>query len=339
MATIVLDAGHGGHDPGATLGTRRESDDALRMVLAVGRILENCGHRVVYTRRTDVFIPLSERARISNNAGANIFVSIHRNGSTNSAAEGTDNFVRVAATQREVDFATRVLNRVLALNVFRNRGIQRANFTVLTQTNAPAQLLELGFITNPLDNARFDANFDRIATAVATGIMDNVGPCRGTPTTPPPVVTPPPVTPPPPPPTTDDRAVIRQIQTRLNQQFGQHLAVDGIAGPLTRRALTRALQMVLNTEFACRPLLAVDGIFGPLTRGCVPLVRAGMRGNIVWVLQSAMFIHGFRTNPDGIFGPLTNQTVRNFQSSRGLGIDGIAGPITFTELFRSPPFP
>ncbi|MCL2755581.1 MAG: N-acetylmuramoyl-L-alanine amidase [Firmicutes bacterium] len=332
MATIVIDPGHGGTDPGAVRGTRHEANDNLNMALAVGRILESRGHRVIYTRRTDTNVSLAERARISNNANADIFVSIHRNAAVNPEAHGLENYVRPAATAREVENATRVLNRIADLNIFRNRGLHRGNFFVLNATNAPAMLLELGFISNAEDNRLFDANFSRIAEATAQGIIDSVAPVRPPvtpPTTPPPIA--PPVTPPRPTPGGD--ATVRQIQTTLNNVYGQNLVVDGIAGPLTRRALTRALQMQLNSQFGSR--LAVDGIFGPLTRAQIPLVRRGDRGNLVWILQAAMWINGFQTNPDGVFGPLTEQTVRNFQASRGIGTDGIAGPITFTELFRT----
>ena len=341
MATIVLDAGHGGTDPGAVNGARTEAADNLRMALAVGPILQACGHRVIYTRTTNATVSLAERSRISNNANADIFVSIHRNGSVNPLATGYDTFIRPAASAREVEWATRVHNRIIATNVFRDRGIQRGNFFVLNATNAPAMLLELGFITTNSENVLFDQNFGILANAIAQGIMDNVGrgSCGAPPPAPPPV---PPITPPVPPPfpgfpspslppIVGPDPTIRQIQDTLNRVYGQNLVVDGLAGPLTRRALVRAYQMQLNSQFNAG--LVVDGIFGPITRSRTPLVRRGDRGNLVWILQSALWIHGFRTTPDGIFGPLTEQQVRNFQAARGIGVDGIAGPITFTNLF------
>ncbi|MCL2587348.1 MAG: N-acetylmuramoyl-L-alanine amidase [Firmicutes bacterium] len=350
MATIVLDAGHGGTDPGAVNGARREADDNLRMALAVGPLLQACGHRVIYTRTTDVFVPLADRARISNNANADIFVSIHRNGSVNNQATGYDTFIRPQASARELDWAARVHNRIIATGVFRDRGIQRGNFFVLNATNAPAMLLELGFITTDGDNVLFDQNFNTLARAIANGIMDSVGygSCASGAVPPPPrppVPTPPPVTPSPPtgpppfpgfpspslPPVIGPDATIRQIQTILNNTYGQNLTVDGLAGPLTRRALVRAFQMELNSRFNAG--LTVDGIFGPITRSRTPLVRRGDRGNLVWILQAALWIHGFRTTPDGVFGPLTEQQVRNFQVARGISADGIAGPATFTNLF------
>jgi len=102
MPTVVLDAGHGGYDNGAVSGTRREKDDNLRMALAVGNLLRGCGFDVVQTRTTDVFVPLMERSNISNRAGADLFVSIHRNGSTNPSANGVENWVYTNPSQRAV---------------------------------------------------------------------------------------------------------------------------------------------------------------------------------------------------------------------------------------------
>lgn len=79
--TLVIDAGHGGQDPGA-LGKRgREKDINLNVALAVGKLVEaNLKDvKLVYTRKTDVFIPLDERARIANKAKADLFISIHTN--------------------------------------------------------------------------------------------------------------------------------------------------------------------------------------------------------------------------------------------------------------------
>ncbi len=80
-ATIVIDAGHGGSDPGAVYNGRREKDDNLRLALAVGNLLEQRGYNVVYTRTEDVFDTPGEKARIANRSGADYFVSFHRNSS------------------------------------------------------------------------------------------------------------------------------------------------------------------------------------------------------------------------------------------------------------------
>lgn len=91
---VALDAGHGDHDFGAVYHGHVEKDIALAVVLKVGKILEkNSGIEVVYTRKTDVFVDLIERANIANRADANIFVSIHCNANKNTAADGSETYV------------------------------------------------------------------------------------------------------------------------------------------------------------------------------------------------------------------------------------------------------
>jgi len=91
---VTLDAGHGDHDFGAVYSGRIEKNIALAIVLKVGKLLEqNPNIHVIYTRKTDVFIDLVERANIANRANSNIFVSIHCNASKNLAADGTETYV------------------------------------------------------------------------------------------------------------------------------------------------------------------------------------------------------------------------------------------------------
>lgn len=90
---VVLDAGHGGKDPGNRGNGYFEKDIALNIVLAVGKELEkNKNIKIIYTRKTDVFIELRERSAIANRANADLFVSIHCN-AHHSAASGTETFV------------------------------------------------------------------------------------------------------------------------------------------------------------------------------------------------------------------------------------------------------
>jgi len=172
--TIVLDPGHGGFDSGAVGFGRRESDDNLRMAQAVGSILRAQGQRVIMTRDNDTSVTLGERSAISNRNNTDMFVSIHRNAFTNPAANGVENFVSTNAPARTAQFAQNVLNRIVAVGVQSNRGLKRENFAVLRNTNAPAMLLELGFITNQRDNQLFDQHFDAYANAIAHGIMESL---------------------------------------------------------------------------------------------------------------------------------------------------------------------
>lgn len=91
---VTLDAGHGDHDFGASYNGHVEKKINLAIVLKVGKLLEQHPKvAVIYTRKTDVFIGLEERANIANRANANIFVSIHCNANRNTAADGTETYV------------------------------------------------------------------------------------------------------------------------------------------------------------------------------------------------------------------------------------------------------
>jgi len=169
--TIVLDAGHGGADTGAIHAGRLEKDDNLDLALAVQRRLEEQGQNVVMTRSTDIFLPLVERSTISNWANADLFVSIHRNAAESPLANGVENFVYLNPTPRETEYAQIVLDEIVQAGVQRDRGVKRGNFAVLRNTNAPAMLLEMGFITNERDNQLFDENFNAYADAIARGIV------------------------------------------------------------------------------------------------------------------------------------------------------------------------
>jgi|GEM_PF-1320614 len=218
MPTVVIDAGHGGHDLGATNGSRQEKNDNLRFSLALGSVLSGCGLRVIQTRTTDVFVPLEERARISNNANADLFVSVHRNAHTNQTAHGFETWVYQNPSEAAVAAAYLVQNRIVRAGVSSDRGIKYGNFVVLRLTRAPAMLQELGFISNANDNQLFDRNFNAYVLATANGILSYFGiSCSGVnaPGIPPPINP----NPPPPPPIQNERLQGRVTTTGGNLNF------------------------------------------------------------------------------------------------------------------------
>ena len=96
IKTVVIDAGHGGKDPGAVAKTKlQEKDVVLDVSLQLGKLISASFPKVkvVYTRSTDVFIGLSKRAKIANDAGADLFISIHANAAGNISAKGFESFV------------------------------------------------------------------------------------------------------------------------------------------------------------------------------------------------------------------------------------------------------
>lgn len=176
MATVVLDAGHGGSDFGATYLGRMEKDDNLRLTLAVGRILENAGVNVIYTRTGDVYESPAEKTAIGNAADADYFVSIHRNSSPyDNQYTGIESLVydKYGAAARMAEN----INQQLVNVGYVNQGVnERKNLAVLRRTNMPAVLVEAGFINTDRDNMLFDSRFNETAQAIADGILMSLPP-------------------------------------------------------------------------------------------------------------------------------------------------------------------
>jgi N-acetylmuramoyl-L-alanine amidase len=95
LSTIIIDAGHGGKDPGAVVGKAKEKVIVLDIALRLGKLLKQGlpGVNVIYTRKNDVFIPLFERSAIANKNNANLFISIHANYCSTPSIKGTETYV------------------------------------------------------------------------------------------------------------------------------------------------------------------------------------------------------------------------------------------------------
>ena len=169
--TIALDAGHGGSDSGAVYKSRKEKDDTLRLTRAVGQILENSGINVYYVREDDEYETPFKKATDANNAGADYFVSIHRNSSERpNQYNGVETLVYNDSGIKAV--LARNINEELEKAGFKNLGVtERPNLVVLKRTKMPAVLIEAGFINDDEDNRIFDENFNKIAQAIADGIL------------------------------------------------------------------------------------------------------------------------------------------------------------------------
>ncbi|QTN31637.1 N-acetylmuramoyl-L-alanine amidase [Akkermansiaceae bacterium] len=197
--TVILDAGHGGKDPGTTNPIGTEANYNIRMALRLKPLLEAKGFKVKLIRETDRFYSLQERVNIANTVKENaIFISIHHNsGSPGSrTARGIETFTlsppgvshygsalkasdAVERTGNEHDSANIALATALHGSVLRrlgnntlDRGIKRARFSVLSGVKHPAVLFEGGFMSHPFE-ARLIAN-ESYQAAVAAGIVDAI---------------------------------------------------------------------------------------------------------------------------------------------------------------------
>lgn len=175
--TIVVDAGHGGKDPGALpkfRGQLREKDINLDIATKVANDLGSRGARVVMTRTSDVFLELDERSRLADRHRADLFLSIHADSSAKKWISGTGIHIHPRA-----NYETMRMAQCIAASFRRNdiscRGIVRNNFHVLREHNSPGILIECGYMTNATDAQRLNdpAYRSRLASAIAEGIADH----------------------------------------------------------------------------------------------------------------------------------------------------------------------
>ena len=171
---IMLDAGHGGSDPGAVYKGRQEKDDTLKLTLAVGKILEKNGIDVYYTRTTDIYQTPFEKASLANQAGVDYFISFHRNSSPMENQYRGAEVLLYDKSGLKYEMAENILGALGEIG-FRDLGVkERPGLVVLRRTKMPALLVEAGFINSDTDNYLFDENFDDIAQAIARGILDGL---------------------------------------------------------------------------------------------------------------------------------------------------------------------
>jgi len=190
VSRIVIDPGHGGHDPGARGRGITEAELVLDVALRLETLLQkSAGVEVLLTRRSNDFIPLSERTAIANREGADLFLSIHANASSHASARGVEtyflnfannlsaaavaarenaasgqamgalpDFVKAIALNNKVDesreFASDVQRAMLARLRGSNKnlkdlGVKQAPFVVLIGAAMPSVLAEISFVTNP----------------------------------------------------------------------------------------------------------------------------------------------------------------------------------------------
>nr|WP_281241101.1 peptidoglycan-binding protein [Marinococcus luteus] len=144
--TIVLDAGHGGSDPGAVANGLREKDINLETAKYAASKLRAAGANVVMTRETDKYLTLSQRSSIGNNADADAFISIHTNAGGGNGLETY--WYSKYEREESKELAEEIQAGMLRATSGRDRGEKQGNFHVIRETQVPSVLVELGFIDN-----------------------------------------------------------------------------------------------------------------------------------------------------------------------------------------------
>ncbi len=211
--TIVIDAGHGGKDPGGGSGNIVEKPIALSISKKVGAILTTKGYTVLLTRDTDRYIPLKERTAYATKHKADLFLSIHANASSNTKVQGIETYyLDVTSTDKDAELiaarenansgysiqelesllkgliaesksedsrrlATHVQQELVTATGATDRGVKHARFVVLIGTRVPAILIETGFVTNPTESKKLtsDAYQQKIAEAIVKGAEKFLG--------------------------------------------------------------------------------------------------------------------------------------------------------------------
>lgn len=168
--TVVIDAGHGGHDRGGIPGQRvSEKEMTLDVARRLKSVLAASGYRVVMTRDSDVFVPLGTRSSIANSYRNAIFVSVHFNSATRRGASGIETYFY---GRDSLALASAIHHYVVGTAPSGSRGVRRRGYFVLRRTNIPAVLVECGFLTNPTEAAYAqNASYrQKLAEAIAAGV-------------------------------------------------------------------------------------------------------------------------------------------------------------------------
>jgi len=189
--SIFLDPGHGGSDPGAVSGGVREKDLTLSVYNKVSSKLASLGYTVLTSRNVDKDVDLVERAEQTNNANADMLLSIHFNAGGRGVARGIETYYyqsqadrvpkinkenhnNAERLERSRKLANKVQQNLLYQTGANDRGVKRASFTVLRETSIPSILVELGFIDNPEERNKIKTNEyqERLANGIVDGIVE-----------------------------------------------------------------------------------------------------------------------------------------------------------------------
>ncbi|WP_025115678.1 N-acetylmuramoyl-L-alanine amidase [Lysinibacillus fusiformis] len=174
---IIIDPGHGGKDPGTVVGTIEEKNIVLKVSTLVTQKLEAAGANVLMTRTGDTYPTREGRVDFSHGNYGEIFVSIHANYANNTAAQGTETYYAKTpgdVYEEDIDLATFVNNQIVKNVNMKDRKVKEMKYIVIANTNIPAILVELGFLSNSEDRAKLtdDQYVELFAESIYKGILE-----------------------------------------------------------------------------------------------------------------------------------------------------------------------
>lgn len=360
MKKIFIDAGHGGHDSGATGNGLLEKDLVLKIALKIRDILQNDyeGVSVSMSRTTDVFVGLNRRAQLAVEWGADGFLSVHLNAFTTSA-NGCETYKHDQSNVSGLrdNLHSAILKELRGIGDVTDRGLKSANFAVLrgTYRSMKTALTEALFITNPNDAAllKQEGTIDAIARGHAKGLANEFSlklksksstsikePSNSSNST------------------TDSKTFSNLSPSDKHKEVANACREAGISVYNLQNLLIAAgvqlPQFGADNKAGNETLLAIQtfqrengissssgnnyGRPGPKTleelQGIVKYRRLlrnqspMLRGNDVRSIQRALGVE-----VDGLYGPMTASAVHRYQTTNNLEVDGIVGPETWGHLF------
>ncbi|XJZ27275.1 N-acetylmuramoyl-L-alanine amidase [Bacillota bacterium Lsc_1132] len=170
--TVVLDPGHGGIDVGTTsIAGTYEKTLTLKTVKVVEQKLKNAGANVILTRSDDAYVPLEQRANLSNENKADAFISFHYNWLDDSSVNGVTDFYDQKSRDRRL--AENILTEVVKTTGLKNAGTRFEDLNVLRNNSQPSTLIELGFLSNQQEDATVEnpAYPDQVAQGIYQGLL------------------------------------------------------------------------------------------------------------------------------------------------------------------------
>ena len=170
---VFIDPGHGGYDNGAVQNGVLEDEINLQISQKIEAKLKAKGVQVKMSRYDDTYLSLTQRSRMANNWGSDIFVSIHQNSATSSSANGIETYY-YSSRQDSRELATEIQNDLIKATNAVNRGVKTANYSVIQTARMSSNLVECGFISNPTEakNLSSSSYQDKVAEGIVNGIME-----------------------------------------------------------------------------------------------------------------------------------------------------------------------
>jgi N-acetylmuramoyl-L-alanine amidase len=168
--TVVIDPGHGGHDKGGQWGLVYEKHLALDTSARLENELKKRGFKTVMTRRSDYFISLPERVRITKKYRDPIFVSVHYNYTWKQHVMGLETFYANSQSRNLASYIQQGMMNKVRTN---DRGAKYARYYVIRNNSCPAVLVECGFVSNAKERSRMKSAWwrQKLAEGIADGIV------------------------------------------------------------------------------------------------------------------------------------------------------------------------